>query len=85
MNKQDEEKAKSLWYHFCTEKSCDGYDDCKLCTKAQVHPQLIEMAAWKEQQMIEKAVSILRDEIQYHDIYEERDIETFRKRMMEEN
>lgn len=55
MNKFDEEKAKSLWYHFCTEKSCNGYDYCKLCPKAQANPQLIEMAAWKEQQMIEKA------------------------------
>lgn len=55
----NEEKAKSLWYHFCTEKSCGGYDDCKLCPKAQVHPQLLEMAVWKEQQMIEKAVEWL--------------------------
>ena len=49
----NEEKAKSLWYHFCTEKSCNGHDDCKLCPKSQVQPQLLEMAAWKEQQMID--------------------------------
>ena len=47
----NEEKAKSLWYHFCTEKSCGGYDDCKLCSKAQSHPQLMEMATWKDTQL----------------------------------
>ena len=30
------------------------------------------------------AVEILKDEIRYHDIYEEKDIEAFRKRMLEE-
>lgn len=57
----NEEKAKSLWYHFCTEKSCNGHDDCKLCPKSQVHPQLLEMAAWKEQQVIEKTINFFNE------------------------
>ena len=64
MNKQDEEKAKSLWYHFCTEKSCGGYNDCKLCPKSQIHPQLLEMAAWKQEQMIENFCKFLKDKAQ---------------------
>lgn len=51
----NEEKAKSLWFNFCTEKSCDGHNNCKSCPKAKIQPQLIEMAQWKEQQMIDKA------------------------------
>lgn len=81
MNKQDEEKAIELVdkTHLYEEGTKYLHTDRVMCET------LLEMAAWKEQQMIEKAVSILRDEIQYHDIYEERDIETFRKRIMEEN
>ena len=49
----NEEKAKSLWYHFCTEKSCEGHSNCVSCPKSQVHPQLVEIAEWKEEQMID--------------------------------
>ena len=45
----NEEKAKSLWYHFCTEKSCEGHSNCVSCPKSQVHPQLLEMAKWKDE------------------------------------
>ena len=49
---KNEEKAKSLWFNFCTEKSCDGHNNCESCPKAKIHPQLIEMAEWKEQEII---------------------------------
>lgn len=95
MNKQDEEKAKSLWYHFCTEESCDRYKDCKLCPKAQAHPQLLEIATWKEQQMIEKVSLFFIDAFKelpngYGTFKIKRDgsieqlIEDFKKSIMEE-
>ena len=63
---KNEEKAKSLWFNFCTEKSCDGHNDCESCPKAKIHPQLIEMAEWKEQEIIkwlkENLGSLLNDE-----------------------
>lgn len=46
----EEKKIKSLWYHFCRERSCDGHDDCDECTKSQIHPQLKEIAEWKDEQ-----------------------------------
>lgn len=58
----NEEKAKSLWYHFCTEKHCaEITQNCQKCPKVQVHPQLLEMAAWKEEQMVEKAFGAMRE------------------------
>ena len=73
-----EEKAKEIAQSFRTARMFSKHP-CEIAEDAAK-----QMAQWKEQQMIEKAVSILRDEIKYHDIYEESDIETFRKRMMEE-
>ena len=64
--KTNEEKAKSLWYHFCTEKSCNGHDDCKLCPKSQVHPQLLEMAYWKEQQIISQMKEFIAEYFYEH-------------------
>lgn len=49
----NEGKAKSLYFHYCNEKSCKGYDECTNCPNAKVHEGLIQMAEWKEQQMIE--------------------------------
>lgn len=57
----NEEKAKSLWFNFCHENSCLNNLSCIECPKSKVHPQLIEMAEWKEQQMIDKAVEWLEN------------------------
>lgn len=47
----NEKKIKSLWYHFCTEKHCaEITQNCQICPKAQVHPQLLEIAEWKDEQ-----------------------------------
>ena len=56
----NEKKIKSLWYNFCTEKDCGGHTHCEFCPKAQVHPQLLEMAEWKEKQMIEKMENFVK-------------------------
>ena len=55
----NEQKAKSLWCHFCNEKSCDGHSNCELCPKAQIHPQLLEMAEWKDAQLREQEKRLL--------------------------
>lgn len=52
---KNEEKAKSLYFHYCNEKSCKGYDECTNCPNAKIDEGLIQMAEWKERQMIEKA------------------------------
>ena len=62
MNK-NEEKAKSLYFHYCNEKSCKGYDECTNCPNAKIDEGLIQMAEWKERQMIEKACRWLDDNI----------------------
>lgn len=36
--------------HFCKESSCNGHNDCDKCPKAQIHPQLKEVAEWKDKQ-----------------------------------
>ena len=56
MDKTNEQKAKELFYHFCKEKSCDGRVVCTFCPKAETLTPLIEMAEWKEKQMLEKAM-----------------------------
>ena len=76
----NEEKVKEILE--C--EKCHLHKTHTICDNCFDKGLLLKMADWKEQQMIEKAVLILRDEIKYHDIYEESDIETFIKRMMEE-
>lgn len=56
-----EQKAKELYYYHCTEKSCNGFNNCKNCPKSKVKESLLKMAAWKEQQIIEKAVNYLEN------------------------
>lgn len=46
----NEEKAKALFYHFCTERTCGGYDSCENCPKSKSHEALLEMAQWKDEQ-----------------------------------
>lgn len=48
-----EQKAKSLWYHFCTERTCEGYDSCENCPNSKSHEALLEMAQWKDEQLKE--------------------------------
>lgn len=57
----NEKKIKSLWYNFCTEKDCGGHTHCEYCPKAQVHPQLLEIAEWKEKQMIDNLVEWIKE------------------------
>jgi hypothetical protein len=54
-NNTNKEKAKELFYNFCKEKSCDGRVICTFCPRAKALAPLIEMAEWKEKQMIERA------------------------------
>lgn len=54
-NKRNKEKAKELFYNFCKEKSCDGRVICTFCPKAKALVPMIEMAEWKEKQMIGRA------------------------------
>lgn len=81
----DEQKAKSLWYNWCPATTCQGFISCVDCPHAHAHSQLLEMAAWKEQQMIEKAVEWLKNNIDFHDNsggYErERKLQDFKKAM----
>ena len=79
MSKIAEQKALKA-YPIAYFRNGGGIDDANANDRA-VYEEGYEQAM---QDFLEKAMSILRDEIQYHDIYEESDIETFRKRMMEE-
>ena len=60
MNKQDEGKAKSLWYNWCQATTCHGIINCVDCPHAHVHPQFLEMAQWKEEKLVEKVENFLR-------------------------
>ena len=55
----NEDKAKSLYFHYCNEKSCKGYDECTNCPNARVHEGLIQMAEWKDEQFNEERKELL--------------------------
>lgn len=60
----NELKAKELYYYHCTEKSCRGCDDCKRCPKSKAIISLLMMADWKEQQMIDKSMMWLKENVE---------------------
>lgn len=49
----NEKKAKSLWYNFCTEKTCNGHNSCENCPKSKPHDALLQIAQWKDEQIKE--------------------------------
>ena len=55
----NKEKAKSLYFHYCNEKSCKGYDECINCPNAKVHEGLIKMAEWKDEQYAEEKKELI--------------------------
>ena len=55
----NEDKAKSLWFHFCNEKSCDGHTFCQHCSKSKSHEAVLEMAKWKDKQFNEERKELL--------------------------
>jgi len=63
-----QEKAKSLYYHFCVRETCKGdEDDCTNCPYGKVIEPLVSMAKWADQHPrkglvdIEKACEWLKD------------------------
>ena len=59
-----EQKAKELYYYHCTKKSCNGFNDCKNCPKSKIEESLLKMSAWKKQQMIEKSIMWLKENVE---------------------
>lgn len=51
MSRKEEiqEKAKSLYYHFCVRETCEGEDDCTNCPYGKVIEPLVSMAKWADQ------------------------------------
>lgn len=64
MNKQDEEKAKEISYHYLQQVDFykkTKYDENDIISTAR--DAALEMAEWKEKQIIEKACELYRKEL----------------------
>lgn len=88
MNKQDEAKAREISYHYLQQVDCfkkTKYDEYDIISTAR--DAAIEMAAWKEEQMIEKTCEwMFSNHIHYpnNGIGTELIIKDFKKAMTEE-